>query len=99
MAGVHRVGRIDVSDDPRFTRRLWTFERAGWGIRAALVPAACLGFLGPGLFSAVMRGGGLEPVQVRFERFIHLEAEGRLKVRVRVPATEIRPFVCPQGVP
>ncbi len=46
-----RVGDLEVDQDIGFQRRFWAIQRIGWLVVMALVVAAILGLLGPGLLS------------------------------------------------
>ncbi len=81
MAALHRVGSIDIADDQRFTRKSWRWERAGWGLLAAVVAGALAGALGPGPLSTAAAGDG--PLRIEYERFGRLRTESALRIRVR----------------
>ena len=83
MATVHRVGMLEVSDDPKFTRMSWKAERIGWWGLAAVIAAGILGLLGSGIFSGVTAGKAGDPLRVDFERFGHFETDDRLTVTFR----------------
>jgi hypothetical protein len=74
--------RLDLAQDPGFSRRSWKFERAGWAGLALLLLAAVLGLLGPGAFSTVTRADDAVGLSVRFDRFVHFETETTLVFRV-----------------
>jgi hypothetical protein len=83
MATVHRVGSLEISDDPKFTQMSWKAERIGWLGLAAVILAGMLGLLGTGLFSSATAGEAGAPLRVDFERFGHVEADDRLTITFR----------------
>lgn len=80
-----RARSIDLAEDLRFTRRSWKVERAAWGGIGALLLAAILGGIGPGLLSRATREAGAGRLQVEFDRRVHFETEGTIVVRVKKP--------------
>jgi hypothetical protein len=82
MGTVHRVGSLEISEDLKFTRTSWKFERIGWLGLAAVLVAGLLGLLGPGIFSSATAGDADGPLRVNYERFGHFEADDRLTVWV-----------------
>ena len=78
--GLRRIGRIQLSDDPAFTRKSWLVERAGWVGLAAFLAASFLGLLGPGLFSEVAAGDS--GLRATYDRFGHFHSEGTLRFQL-----------------
>ena len=88
MGTVHRVGSLEISDDPKFTRNSWRAERIGWLGLAAVLVAGILGLLGSGVFSSATAGEAGDPLRVEYERFGHFETDDRLTVWVRPRGNE-----------
>ena len=74
---LRKVGRIELSDDPSFSRKSWAVERAGWIGLAAFLLAGFLGLLGPGLFSQVT-AGDVPGLRLTYDRFGHYHCETTL---------------------
>jgi hypothetical protein len=74
---------LELAEDLHFTRRSWSVERAGWLGIGALLLAAILGGVGPGLLSRVTREAAEGRLHVEFDRTAHYETEGTILVRVR----------------
>lgn len=83
MGDLHRRGRIELSDDPKFSRTSWKVERIGWWTLGAVLVAGTVGLLGPGLFSAASAGEPGDPIRVEYERFGHFETDDELRIRLR----------------
>jgi hypothetical protein len=72
MAGVQRVGTLEVAQDLEFQRRSWTVQRIGWVVMALVIVAALLGLFGPGPLSSATageQGGALWAEYRRFGRY------------------------------
>ena len=68
---------MEIDTDVDFQRRVWTAQRVGWLIIAAVIVAALLGFFGTGPLSrASSQGSGL---RVEYERFGRLQQPMRLR--------------------
>jgi hypothetical protein len=80
MAKLHVAHGIQLSDDFPFTRKSWIMERAGWGLLFAILAAALLGGLGPGLFSRRSTASGSLVVEV--DRFAHFATEETITLRL-----------------
>jgi hypothetical protein len=80
MGNVHPAGRIELSDDPQFTKKSWIAERVGWGFLGFLLLAAVLGVLGPGLFSSRTAAG--RSLTVEYDRFGNFKTEATMVVRL-----------------
>jgi hypothetical protein len=84
MGDLRRIGRLELPDDPAFTRTSWKWERAGWLLLAGFLVAGLLGLLGPGLlFSATTAGGAEDPLRVEYERFGHFESDDELTILLK----------------
>jgi hypothetical protein len=83
MATLHRVGSLEIGDDPRFTRRSWTWERIGWGILGLVVAGALAGALGPGPLSAASAAGRDGTLRIEYERFGRFDTESRIRLLAR----------------
>ena len=75
---------LEVDDDPRFHRRMWRVQRAGWLAMLAITLAALTGLLGPGPLSRAVTAhpSGL---RVEHSRFARVDAPQSL--RVHLPAS------------
>jgi len=85
------AGRIDLPDDPAFTRKSWIVERAGWVGVTLFLLASIGGLLGRGLFSETSaddRAG----VRVVYDRFGHYHSESTLRVRLDAHGESESPF-------
>jgi|SRR6185436_9752935 len=80
MAKLHAAQDIQLSDDFPFTRKSWIVERAGWGLLIAILVAALLGGLGPGLFSRRSTASG--SLAVEYDRFGHFKTEETITLRL-----------------
>jgi hypothetical protein len=86
---LRNVGRIQLSDDPAFSRKSWKAERAGWFFLAAFLIAGFLGLLGPGLLPQVTREEA-SGVQVSFDRFGRHLGEATIRCRLKRESPESR---------
>lgn len=80
MGQIHRTDEIELSDDLRFTQNSWIAERVGWALLGAILVAAFLGGLGPGLFSARTEAG--RSLTVEYDRFGQFKTEGSVNVNL-----------------
>ena len=80
MAKLHVSHGIQLSDDFPFTRKSWIVERAGWGLLIAVLVAALLGGLAPGLFSRRTTASG--SLAVEYDRFGHFKTEETITLRL-----------------
>jgi hypothetical protein len=82
MGKIHAAGDIQLSDDYRFTKKSWIAERAGWGFLIAIIVAAILGLLGPGLISARTVVGPSGTLAVEYDRFGQFKTEETFRIRL-----------------
>jgi hypothetical protein len=66
MSFLRRVGRIETSEDPRFERAEWRWQRVGWALMAIVVVAAGLGAFGDGPLADTRVGD--EHLAARYQR-------------------------------
>lgn len=60
---------MEIDEDIKFQRRVWTVERVGWAIVAVVIAAALAGIFGNGPLSrASAQAAGLQIVYERFAR-------------------------------
>jgi hypothetical protein len=52
MSKLPRHGDLEISQDIAYTRKVWRFERIGWGLLALLIIAALAGLFGNGPLSS-----------------------------------------------
>ena len=81
MSLLHRVGDLDISEDPRFTRKSWLLERVGWGVLGLILAAGVAGALGPGPISHTVSGN--EALRLEFDRFGRVNTPEELRIRAR----------------
>ena len=76
---------LEVDDDPRFHRRMWRVQRAGWLAMLAITLAALTGLLGPGPLSRAVTA---QPAGLRVEhpRFARVDAPQSLRVHLPTSA-------------
>jgi hypothetical protein len=73
---------LQVREDKRFHRREQRAQLAGTALVLAILVAAVLGLAGgPGPLSTATAGVG-GPVSVRYERFVHAEADDSISVTI-----------------
>jgi hypothetical protein len=78
-----RVGDLEIEEDMAFHRRLWFFERLGWGVILVVVIAALSGLFGSGISSsgsAATRG-----LEVDYDRFARYGADTTVRARFTLP--------------
>jgi hypothetical protein len=80
MARLHRLGDLDVAQDPAFTRREWMVQRVAWAASLLVLLAALCGLLGDGPASRASVSAG--ELRVEYERFTRRLATADLVVRV-----------------
>ena len=78
---------VEIHQDLTHQRRLWTIERVGWAVMAALVLAGFLGLFGSGPLSHVTVGGESDPIRLVLNRYARLEVPTRLQVYLSPEAT------------
>lgn len=71
---------LQVAQHHAFQRREWTAQRIGWVAMGLVVVAALLGLLGPGPLSWTTATSADSLVEVRYQRFGHLEADDTITV-------------------
>ncbi|HWH28620.1 MAG TPA: hypothetical protein VNU26_06590 [Mycobacteriales bacterium] len=76
---------LQVAQHDVFQRREWTAQRIGWATMGLVVVAALAGLLGPGPLSGRTATSVDGLVEVRYQRFGHLEADDLMTV-VLAPA-------------
>lgn len=80
MAGVGRVGDLEIAQDLDFQRREWIAQRTGWVTLALVAVAALLGLFGTGPLSDAAAEQG--PLRLGYGRFERQEAATELRVEV-----------------
>lgn len=80
MAGLHRVGDLDVADNPPFSRREWLVQRVAWAVALLALVAAMGGLFGGGPASRASASAG--ELRVEYERFTRRLAPADLVVRL-----------------
>jgi hypothetical protein len=80
MARLHRLGDLDVAEDPAFTRREWVVQRVAWAASLLVLLAALCGLLGNGPASRASVSAG--ELRVEYERFARRLAPAALVVRL-----------------
>jgi hypothetical protein len=76
-------GALEIHTDPRFTRRMWRFQRAGWIVLAALVAAGTLGAFGDGVIARRTAESADGTLAVEHERFVRRRAPSGVRIHVR----------------
>jgi hypothetical protein len=78
-----KVGELELHADPKFTRRMWRFQRAGWIVLACAIVAGALGSFGGGgsLARRVAESAG-GTLTVEYERFVRRLAPTEVRIRV-----------------
>lgn len=73
---------LEIKEDRGFERRIWTVERAGWGVMGAIVVAALLGLFGSGPLSGASTGEENGPIWIEYDRFARYQAPARLRIHL-----------------
>ncbi len=79
-----KYGNLEIEEDLAFQRRSWKVERAGWVLMALIAMASILGLVDKGPLSRTSKGNA-GSLQVRYERFLHLDSP--TQIRVSLPVT------------
>jgi hypothetical protein len=80
---------MDIDTDVKFQRRVWTVQRIGWSVIAAVIVAALIGLFGTG---PVSRASAQAPgLQLEYDRFGRLQRPMKLRCLVSEtkPETQI----------
>jgi len=76
-----------VGEDIRFQRRVWRFQRFGWGAMALLVLFAVLGAFGGGPLAKASSRSADGTFEVEWERIERIGSDSRLRIRTLTPPT------------
>ena len=88
MAGVSRVGDLEIAQDMDYQRRAWMVQRVSWGIIALVTLAALLGLLGgAGPFNQASAGEQDGPLSAEYSRFARHQAPTSLRLAIGPGAT------------
>lgn len=97
MSGLHRVGDLEIDQDLDFERKAWVVHKIAWAVLALLLVATVLGlFGGRGVLSTATVQGPEGIAELRYERFLRLEATTELDLTFAPGAVregEVRVFV------
>jgi hypothetical protein len=74
--------RFQIDEDVEFQRRSWKVQRVSWVVGLAVLTAAVLGLLGPGLLSAAHAGSPGDPLHVAYNRVERYQAPTTFEVDV-----------------
>jgi hypothetical protein len=85
MVTPRRVGDLEISQDLRFQRREWLFERVGWAVMLMLAVATLLGLFGRGWLSAAHVGDGAS-LRLDYERITRLYSSTELRLSLGTDA-------------
>jgi hypothetical protein len=66
---IDRVGDIDITQDLKFQKRSWIFQRVGWAAMALIVAIAAAGFLGKGPQSQGLVSSSDGAYEVEYPRY------------------------------
>ncbi len=75
---------LEDSQVLRYQRREWIAEWIGWLLLIGILLAALLGLLGPGPLSDVQIMTTDGRLEVKYDRFVHAESPGELRVRIQL---------------
>ncbi|MFH5925243.1 hypothetical protein [Roseomonas xinghualingensis] len=76
-----------VGEDIHFQRRVWRFQRFGWGAMAVLVLLATLGVFGGGPLAKAKSSSADGTIEVEWERIERIGRDSRLRIRTVGPPT------------
>jgi hypothetical protein len=82
MAGIQRVGLLEIDQDLDFQQKEWRLQRIGWVVMALLIVAALLGLTGSGLLARATVGDAGSPLQLEYSRFARLDAPTSLDLEI-----------------
>jgi hypothetical protein len=72
---------LDRPNDKKFQRREWIFERVGWLFISAVLIAAMLGLLGPGLLSSRTATTADGSLTLHYDRYVQQSVPLAFKMR------------------
>jgi hypothetical protein len=81
--GMRSTQELDEPENQPVYHREWIAERIGWLVIAALLIAAALGLLGPGLLSHRLATSSDGRLSVEYYSTVRSEAPATLKIRVQ----------------
>ena len=85
---VQRINDLEVTEDPNFHRRFWTFQRAGWIALVLLVVAALTGLFGSGPLSTATAHTDGDELTVDYHRFSRYQSLSTIQVTLGPGAIE-----------
>jgi hypothetical protein len=74
-----KYGNLEIEEDLAFQQRTWKVERAGWVLMALIALASIVGLIDEGPLSRTSKGDA-GSLQVRYERFLHLDSPTQVRV-------------------
>ena len=88
MAGLRRVGDLEINQDLAFERRSWRIRQIANVVFAVLLLAALLGVFGSGVVSDASRESPSNSFVVEYDRFLRFGAPATLHVELRSGGSE-----------
>lgn len=82
MSEPHRVGDLDIAEDPGFQRKEWTIQRVGWVVMLLIVVLALLGLFGTGPLSSASEEADGGALAVEYQRFVRHDGRSTLSFEV-----------------
>lgn len=80
MEEVPAVGRIQVTQDLHFQRRMWRAQRIGWALMLLTLAAAFAGLFGEGPLARGHAGGAAGALRIDYERITRYQSPGQIRV-------------------